>query len=61
VVVLERIGDDVGAFVADFAILGDLVDGVGLLLAGQLDYVGQTLLEVVGAEGTVLDLVVDHI
>jgi len=61
VVVLERIFDDVGTFVADFAELGDLVDGFGFLFAGQFDDVGQTFLEVVAAQRYVLRLVVDHI
>jgi hypothetical protein len=47
---LEGVFDDVGTFVANFAILGDSVGAVGVVQAGEFDFVGQTLVEVMPAQ-----------
>jgi hypothetical protein len=60
-VAVAGVSDDVGAFVADLTHLGDAVGEVSIVVAGKFDLVGETFMEVVGAEGGVLYFVKLHI
>lgn len=58
--VLVRILDDVGALVADLAELADAVGQLGSVAAGELHLVGETLVEIVAAQRTVLVALFTH-
>ena len=60
-VAVAGVSDDVGAFVADLAHLGDAVGEVGIVVAWKFDLVGETFMEVVGAKRGVLYFVKLHI
>lgn len=53
--------DDVGALVAYFPALGDAVGEVRVVEAGEFDFVGKALVEVVAAQGGILHIMVLHI
>lgn len=59
--VLEWILDNMCTLVANFAKLTNFVYRVRFLFAGEFDNVGQTFLKIVGTQGHVFGLVVDHI
>ena len=58
---IAGVADDVGAFVANFAHLGDAVGEVGIVVAGKFDLVSETFVKVVGTERGVFDIVPLHI
>jgi len=59
--VLNRISDDVGALVADFAELADSVNGARFLFAKEFDFIRQTFLKVMSTQRNVFSFVVYHI